>query len=66
MDFRKIKSKDLAEYIGVTKSSMSLFLNGKRAMGQEKLEAMLDYLKIKLVREEELNNKQLEGKSSQS
>ena len=66
MDFRKIKSKDLAEYIGVTKSSMSLFLNGKRAMGQEKLEAMLDYLNIKLVREEELNNKQLEGKSSQS
>lgn len=49
MELRKVKAKDLAENIGVTKSSMSLFLNGKRAMGQEKIEAMLKYLHIDLV-----------------
>lgn len=52
MGVRKIKSKDLADYIGVTKSSMSLFLHGKRAMGQEKIEAMLEHLKISLVIED--------------
>lgn len=49
MNLRKIKQKDLAEHIGTTKSSMSLFLNGKRAMGQEKIEAMLEYLRIELI-----------------
>ncbi|WP_425291727.1 helix-turn-helix domain-containing protein [Bacteroides fragilis] len=49
MKLRKIKQKDLAEHIGTTKSSMSLFLNGKRAMGQEKIEAMLEYLRIELI-----------------
>ena len=49
MKLRKIKQKDLAEHIGPTKSSMSLFLNGKRAMGQEKIEAMLEYLRIELI-----------------
>lgn len=49
MKIRKVKAKDLADYIGVTKSSMSLFLNGKRAMGQEKIEAMLKHLRINLV-----------------
>ncbi len=49
MELRNVKSKDLAEYIGVTKSSMSLFLNGKRAMGQEKIEKILNFLNIKLV-----------------
>ena len=47
--FRKLKQKDLADHIGATKSSMSLFLNGKRAMGQEKIEAMLEYLRIELI-----------------
>ena len=49
MKLRKIKQKDLVEHIGTTKSSMSLFLNGKRAMGQEKIEAMLEYLRIELI-----------------
>ena len=49
MEVRKIKAKDLAEHVGVTKSSMSLFLNGKRAMGQEKIEVMLEYLRIDLI-----------------
>lgn len=52
MKIRKVKAKDLAESIGITKSSMSLFLNGKRAMGQEKIEAMLNLLRIKLVIED--------------
>lgn len=49
MKLRNVKAKDLAEHIGVTKSSMSLFLNGKRAMGQEKIEAMLEHLRIELI-----------------
>lgn len=52
MKVRKVKAKDLADYIGVTKSSMSLFLNGNRGMRQEKIEMMLDYLRIKLIIEE--------------
>ena len=49
MKLRKIKQKYLVEHIGTTKSSMSLFLNGKRAMGQEKIEAMLEFLRIELI-----------------
>ena len=52
MEIRKVKQKDLADYIGITKSTMSLFLNGKRAIGQEKIEAMLKHLKINLVIED--------------
>lgn len=52
MQLRKVKAKDLAEHIGVTKSTMSLFLNHKINLGQEKLEMMLDYLRIKLVIED--------------
>lgn len=48
MTLRNVKSKELAEHIGVTRSSMSLFLNNKRAIGLEKIEAMLQYLRIKL------------------
>lgn len=49
MRIRKVKSKDLAEYIGVSGSSMSLFLNGKMNLGQNKIEAILEYLNIGLV-----------------
>ena len=49
MKLRKVKSKDLAEYVGVTKSTMSLFLNGKLDFKQEKIEKILDFLNIKLV-----------------
>ncbi|EKU92169.1 MULTISPECIES: helix-turn-helix domain-containing protein [Bacteroides] len=49
MKIRKIKSKDLAELIGVAKSSMSLFFNGKMNLGQEKIEMMLKFLNIDLV-----------------
>ena len=48
MKIRKIKSKDLAELIGVAKSSMSLFFNGKMNLGQEKIEMMLKFLNIDL------------------
>ena len=40
MKLRNVKSKDLAEHVEVTKSTMSLFLNGK---------TILDFLDIKLV-----------------
>lgn len=49
MRIRKVKSKDLAEHIGVSGSSMSLFLNGKMNLGQNKIEAILEYLNIGLV-----------------
>lgn len=49
MIFRKVKSKELAEYIGVAKSTMSLFLNGKINLGQDKIEAILGFLEIDLV-----------------
>lgn len=49
MKIRGIKSKDLADAIGISKSSMSLFLNGKMNLGQEKIEAMLRHLGIELV-----------------
>lgn len=49
MRIRKVKSKDLAEHIGLSESSMSLFLNGKMNLGQKKIEAILEYLNIGLV-----------------
>ena len=49
MKLRKVKSKDLAEQIGLSESSMSLFLNGKMNLGQNKIEAILEYLNIGLV-----------------
>lgn len=49
MKLRKVKSKDLAEHIGLSESSMSLFLNGKMNLGQNKIEYILEYLKIELV-----------------
>lgn len=49
MKLRKVKSKDLAEHIGVSGSSMSLFLNGKMNLGQNKIESILEYLNIGLV-----------------
>lgn len=49
MQYRKIKSKDLAEHIGIAKTNMSLFLNGKMNLNQDRLEALLEYLGIELV-----------------
>lgn len=49
MKLRNVKSKDLAEYIGVTKSNMSLFLNGKLDFKQDNIEKILEFLNIKLV-----------------
>lgn len=49
MRIRKVKSKDLAEHIGLSESSMSLFLNGKMNLGLNKIESILEYLNIGLV-----------------
>lgn len=49
MKIRKVKAITLAEYIGVTRSTMSLFFNGKLNLGQEKIEKIFDFLGIKLV-----------------
>lgn len=52
MTLRKVKAKDLAEVVGIAPSTMSQFLNGRTRLGQEKLEIMLEYLKIKLIIED--------------
>lgn len=49
MIIRGVKATKLAEHVSITKSTMSLFLNGKRKLGQEKLEAIFEYLGIELV-----------------
>lgn len=49
MKIRKVKAITLAEYIGVARSTMSLFLNGKLNLGQEKIEKIFAFLGIKLV-----------------
>ena len=49
MKIRKIKSKDLAEVIGVAKSSMALVFNGKMNLGKEKIEMVWKFLNIELV-----------------
>jgi DNA-binding Xre family transcriptional regulator len=49
MRIRKVKSKELAEHIELSESSMSLFLNGKMNLGQNKIEAILRCLNIGLV-----------------
>ena len=49
MKIRGVKAKNLAEYVGITKSTMSLFLSGKTKLGQDKLDALLIYLNIELV-----------------
>lgn len=49
MKIRKIKAITLAEHIGVAKSTMSLFLNGKLNLGQDKIEKIFNFLGIKLV-----------------
>ena len=43
MKLRNVKSKDLAEYIGVTKSNVSLFLNGKLDFKQDNIEKILEF-----------------------
>lgn len=48
MKIRKVKSKDLAEYLGLSKSAMSLFLNGKMNLGQDKIESLFKFLNISL------------------
>lgn len=49
MKIRGVKAKDLAEAIGVTKGSMSLFLSGKMKLGQDKLDAVLIYLNVEFI-----------------
>ena len=49
MKARKVKEKDLAEHIGINKSTMSMFINGKMNLGQEKIEMIFRFLNIELV-----------------
>lgn len=48
IEIRKVNDKDVAEHIGVTKSTMSLFLSGKTNLGQKKIEAIFEFLRIGL------------------
>lgn len=49
MKIRKIKAKDLADHVGVSKSTMSLFLSGKINFRQDNIETILEHLGISLV-----------------
>ncbi len=49
MKLRKIKQKELAEFIGITKGTMSAFLAGRINLGLDKVEMIFEYLDIKLV-----------------
>lgn len=49
LKLRKVKAIELAESIGVAKSTMSLFLNNKINLGQDKIEAIFRFLDITLV-----------------
>jgi DNA-binding helix-turn-helix protein len=49
MKLREIKQKELAEYIGITKGTMSAFLAGRINLGLDKVEMIFEYLDIKLV-----------------
>jgi DNA-binding helix-turn-helix protein len=49
MKLRKIKQKELAEFIGITKGTMSAFLAGRINLGLDKIEMIFEYLDIKLV-----------------
>ena len=49
MSLRKVKAIDLAEQIGINRGSMSLFLNGKTNLRQQKLEEIFKYLDIELI-----------------
>lgn len=49
MKARKVKAKDLAEHIGINKSTMSMFINGKMNLGQEKIEMIFRFLNIELA-----------------
>lgn len=45
---RKVKSKDLAKYLGLTETSLSLFKSGKlKGIRFRNLEMMCDYLDCK-------------------
>ena len=49
MKVRKVKAKDLAEHIGINKSTISIFINGKMNLGQEIIEMIFRFLNIELV-----------------
>lgn len=49
MKIRKIKAKDLADHVGVSKSTMSIFLSGKINFRQDNIETILEHLGISLV-----------------
>lgn len=49
MKLRKIKQKELAEIIGITKGTISAFLAGRINLGMDKIEMIFEYLKIKLT-----------------
>lgn len=46
---QNVKSVELAKYIGVTRSSFSLFLSGEINLMLPKLEMIFEYLNIQLV-----------------
>lgn len=49
MKLRKVKQKDLADFAGVTKGTMSAFLAGRINLGLDKIEMIFRFLNIELA-----------------
>ena len=49
MEGQNVKPIDLTRKLGINKSSISLYLNGKTGLSYDKIESLLNFLNIKLV-----------------
>ncbi|WP_373720509.1 helix-turn-helix domain-containing protein [Bacteroides heparinolyticus] len=49
MYIRGISASEMSKSLGISKSILSSFLSGKSGIGIDKMESILDYLRIELV-----------------
>ena len=49
MEIRKVSQVDLAEHLGISKSSVNNYLSGRRKMSLENIEKALAFLRLKIV-----------------
>lgn len=49
MEIHKVSQVDLAEHLGISKSSVNNYLSGRRKMSLENIEKALAFLRLKIV-----------------
>lgn len=49
MEIRKVSQVDLAEHLGISKSSVNNYLSGRRKMSLENIEKALAFLRLEIV-----------------